>query len=274
MEHAAYIPPALTSLPSPLLSHTADHHDLSRFKGKDVTVIGGGQSAVETAALLAEEGASVRLLVRKPALIWNSMPRTVRRSFYERLRYPSSNLGVGMELWVYCAIPTLFHHLPQRIRHDRVKTVLGPSGAWWLKDRVAGRIQILLGHSVSRAEVRGGRAVLHVFGGDGPVLEMATDHVIAATGYRFCLAHLPFLSQGLKSQLVTEEQHPVLSSDFESSVPGLYFTGLASTKCFGPAMRFLEGADYTARRVTRHLAAGRSSIGRLALKSVAPCREF
>jgi cation diffusion facilitator CzcD-associated flavoprotein CzcO len=275
LEHAAYTPPLLTPLPSELLSHTADHHDLSRFKGKDVTVIGGGQSAVETAALLSEEGASVRLLVRKPALTWNSTPKMVRRSFYERLRYPLSNLGVGMELWVYCAIPMLFRHLPQQIRHERVSTVLGPSGAWWLKDRVAGHVQILLGHSVSRAEAKADRVVLHVSGGDGRVLEIGTDHVIAATGYRFSVAHLPFLSQDLKSQLRAEQQHPVLSSDFESSVPGLYFTGLASTKCFGPAMRFLQGADYTARRMTRHLAAGERSFGRRALKSVRiACKEF
>ncbi|MCU1339591.1 MAG: dimethylaniline monooxygenase [Bryobacterales bacterium] len=275
MDHAAYTPHVLSRLPSELLSHTADHHDLSRFKGKEVSVIGGGQSAIETAVLLAEEGASVRLLVRKPALVWNSTPKMVRRPFYQRLRHPLSNLGVGAELWIYCAIPMLFRHLPQQIRHQRVATVLGPAGAWWLRDRAAGRLQILLGHTVSRAEAKSGRAVLQVSEGEGPIVEMATDHVIAATGYRFSLAHLPFLSHGIKSQLRAEQQHPVLSSDFESSVPGLYFTGLASAKCFGPAMRFLDGADYTARRVTRRLATRRQSFARLALQSVRTrCKEF
>ena len=261
LEHAAHIPPVLAGLPSELLSHSADHPDLRRLKGRDVTVIGGGQSALEAAALLSEEGATVRLVVRNPSLAWNPMPRFVRRSLYERLRRPVSNLGQGLELWACCAAPTLFHHLPQRIRFERVKTVLGPAGAWWLKDRVVGRVQTFLGHFVRRAEARGDRAVLQVAGQDGQVLDLTTDHVIAATGYRFDLQRLPFLSQSLKSRLRAEERQPVLSSHFESSVPGLYFTGLASASCFGPAMRFLHGADYTARRVSQHIFAGQRQYG-------------
>lgn len=224
-------------------------------------MIGGGQSALEAAALLSEEGATVRLVVRNPSLAWNPMPRFVRRSLYERLRRPVSNLGQGLELWACCAAPTLFHHLPQRIRFERVKTVLGPAGAWWLKDRVVGRVQTFLGHFVRRAEARGDRAVLQVAGQDGQVLDLTTDHVIAATGYRFDLQRLPFLSQSLKSRLRAEQRQPVLSSHFESSVPGLYFTGLASASCFGPAMRFLHGADYTARRVSQHIFAGERQYG-------------
>jgi cation diffusion facilitator CzcD-associated flavoprotein CzcO len=261
LEHAARIPPVFAGLPSELLSHSADHHDLRRLKGRDVTVIGGGQSALETAALLSEEGATVRLVVRNPSLAWNPMPRFVRRPLYERLRRPVSNLGQGLELWVSCTAPMLFHHLPQRIRFERVKTVLGPAGAWWLKERVVGRMQIFLGHFVRRAEARGGRAVLQVAGQDGQVLDLTTDHVIAATGYRFDLQRLPFLSQSLKSRVRAEQQQPVLSPHFESSVPGLYFTGLASASCFGPAMRFLHGADYTARRVSHHIVAGQRQYG-------------
>src|SRR5437763_12446727 len=74
LEHAAYIPPVLAHLPSQLLSHSADHHDLSRFREKDVTVIGAGQSALETAALLFDAGASVRLLVRRPTVMWSDAP--------------------------------------------------------------------------------------------------------------------------------------------------------------------------------------------------------
>jgi hypothetical protein len=61
--------------------------------------------------------------------------------------------------------------------------------------------------------------------------------------------------------LRAEQRQPVLSSHFESSVPGLYFTGLASASCFGPAMRFLHGADYTARRVSQHIFAGQRQYG-------------
>lgn len=255
LEHAAHIPSELAGLPSELLSHSAEHHDLTRFKGRDITVIGGGQSALELAALLSEEGARVRLLVRNPKLAWNQVPRVARRSLYQRLRHPKSNLGEGLELWLCSNVPALFRHLPQQIRFERVARVLGPAGAWWLKDRVLNRVQILLNHFVIGARARGGRAALQVTGPDGRILDLTTDHIIAATGYRFDLRRLSFLSQTLKSQVNTEQHLPILSSAFESSVPGLYFTGLASVNSFGPAMRFLHGADYTALRISRHLAA-------------------
>lgn len=267
LEHAAHLPPKLTGLPSELLSHSAEHPDLTRFKGKDITVIGGGQSALETAALLHEGGALVRLLVRKPALVWNQTPRVGDQSVYRRLRHPKSNLGDGLELWFCSNLPMLFRHLPQRIRLERAMRVLGPAGAWWLKDRVVGRLQILLHHEVVKAEALGSRAVLHISQPGGRALHLTTDHIIAATGYRFDLSQLPFLSPTLKSQIRTEHQLPVLSSTLEASVPGLYFTGLASVNSFGPAMRFLHGADYTARIISSHIGALRRHASRQSISS-------
>jgi thioredoxin reductase len=253
LEYADRIPTEVSVLPPELKSHSSQHCDLTRFKGKHVTIIGGGQSALETAALAAEEGASVRLVVRKPSLVWNRVPAVERRSAYQRLRRPASNLGEGLALWFYSSKPMLFRLLPQRTRFERVRLELGPAGAWWLKDRVIGKVQILLQSFVSGARVRGGRALLEVVGPDGRMPEMTTDHVICATGYRFALERLPFLSLRLKSQVQVVDQQPVLSPTFESSVRGLYFTGVASASCFGPVMRFLDGARYTATCVSQHI---------------------
>jgi thioredoxin reductase len=258
LEHMAYTPPELGHLPANLRSHTADHHDLSEFKGRDVTVIGGGQSALETVALLHEEGAFARLLVRRQSIAWNPVPEPVRRNLYQRLRKPRTNLGEGLQLWLYCNALHLFRYLPQRIRFDKSKKVLGPAGAWWLKERVVG-LPALLSHAVRGSETRGGRAVLHVTDHDGRSRDVVTDHVIAATGYQYQLNRLPFLSEDLRSRLRHERQLPALSPDFESSVPGLYFTGFASIYTFGPAMRFIHGASYTARRVSEQIAAGQRS---------------
>jgi thioredoxin reductase len=254
LEHAVRVPPELALLPPELVSHSSCHHDLNCFWGKDVTIIGGGQSALETAALAAEGGASVRLIVRKPSLVWNRVPVTERRSPYQRLRRPASNLGEGLALWFYSTAPMLFRRLPQPTRFAKARYELGPAGAWWLKDRVIGKVQILLHSSVPMARARGSRAVLEIATPNGPIPELATDHVICATGYRFDLERLAFLSRRLRSQVRAVEQQPVLSSAFESSVCGLYFTGLASASCFGPAMRFLDGARFTARSVSRHIA--------------------
>src|ERR1700685_818899 len=80
LSRSAYIPPELTHLPSGVLSHTSAHRLLTRFQGRDVTVIGGWQSALETAALLHETGAQVRVLVRRNLVRWNGKPSTGRRS--------------------------------------------------------------------------------------------------------------------------------------------------------------------------------------------------
>jgi len=258
LEHMAYTPAELRNLPTNLCSHSADHHDLSKFKGKDVTVIGGGQSALETAALLCEGGAFVRLLVRKPTLAWNPIPNNAPRNFYHRLRHPRTNLGDGLQLWLYAEAPWFFHHLPRRIRIGRAKAVLGPAGAWWLKERIVGRVPILFSHSVCTSEARGGRAILHVSDQDGRSREFVADHVIAATGYQFELRWLPFLSDDLKGRLRHEQQVPALAANFESSVPGLYFSGLAGAYSFGPAMRFIHGTNYTARCISEHITAQRN----------------
>jgi hypothetical protein len=48
---------------------------------------------------------------------------------------------------------------------------------------------------------------------------------------------------------------PFLSTDFESSVPGLYFTGLAAAGSFGPLMRFMYGTEFAAQRISQHIGA-------------------
>jgi hypothetical protein len=83
---------------------------------------------------------------------------------------------------------------------------------------------------------------------------VATDHAIATTGYKVDLRRLSFLDKGMQPGLRMANYTPILSPNFESSVPDLYFVGLAAANTFGPVMPFLLGARYTARRLTRHLS--------------------
>ena len=89
---------------------------------------------------------------------------------------------------------------------------------------------------------------------DGSTQIVEADHVVAATGYKADVHRFPFLSPATFEQLRLIGKTPRLSVNFESSVPGLYFVGHASTTTFGPVMRFVFGADFTSRRISRHLA--------------------
>jgi hypothetical protein len=259
VSHAAHVPAEVATLPKELWSHSSAYRDLSRFKGRNVTVIGAGQSALESAALLHEAGADVLLLARRAKVVWNELPVPGRRSLYRRLRRPMSDLGPGLGPWLYSNAPQLFRWLPRGVRIARVKNTLGPAGGWWLKERVVDRVPMLLGYTLQGAETRGDGLLLHLEAADGERRQHTTGHVIAATGYRFSVRSQGFLSAELLAQLRTVNESPILSSHFESTVPGLYFTGLASAIQFGPVMRFLCGAGVTARRICRHIA-GRSNV--------------
>ena len=60
----AWYPPVFRRLPSALASHACEYRDLGGFAGKKLAVVGAGQSALESAALLSETGADVEVLVR------------------------------------------------------------------------------------------------------------------------------------------------------------------------------------------------------------------
>jgi lysine/ornithine N-monooxygenase len=254
LSHTAYIPHELAGLPTDMLSHSSEHRDLTQFKGRDVVVIGAGQSALETAGLLNEGQANVTLLARRSSIQWNPVPAPAQLSLWKRMRQPESPLGNGPKIWFCSKAPMLIHHLPERVRIEIVRRVLGPAGAYWLRERIVDRLPILLGHSLRHAKARGAKVVLQVRGPDGHTRNLTADHVIAATGYRFAVRSLPFLSPRILAHLHCVDQIPSLSRDFESSVSGLYFSGLASTYSFGPVMRFLYGAHYTARRMSRRIA--------------------
>ncbi|KJY35623.1 hypothetical protein VR45_13620, partial [Streptomyces sp. NRRL S-495] len=102
-------------------------------------------------------------------------------------------------------------------------------------------------------------------GGDGGVrlglrgttAELEVDHVLAATGYRVDVGRLDYLSAELRGTIERRNGGaPRLSAGFESSVPGLYFTGLSAADTFGPLMRFVCGTGFAARRISRSVAAG------------------
>jgi hypothetical protein len=248
--HSARVPDELLSLPPRLMSHSSAHHSFEQFKGKSVIVVGAGQSALESATLLKESGASPLLVARCEALEWNRFP-TPPRTTYEKLRHPRKAIGTGLRYAFYEHPFLPFYYLPSSIRQQHVDTVLGPCGAWWLRERFD-QIPVKLGWTLRGARPTSGEVALQLER-SGETAELRADHVIAATGYRVSPASFPFLSRGIQEALRWEDGWPALSRRFESTARGLHFIGFASARYFGPVMRFVAGAHATAPRLADHL---------------------
>ena len=252
--HFGYLPPELAGLAPQLVSHSSAHTDLEGFKGRAIAVIGAGSSAIDIAGLLHEAGAGVHIVARRPTVEFH-LPPVEHRPLVQRITTPRSGLGLGWRSRLCTDAPLLFHVMPERFRLKVVQRHLGPAPGWFMKDRVVGRVPMHLGATLVGAEPRDGAVRLTL---DQPstgrkILEVA--HVIAATGFKPQIARLPFLADDLRGQIRTAGDAPVLNRHFECSVPGLYWVGLASANSFGPLTRFAFGARFTARRLSRHLAA-------------------
>ncbi|MWA13378.1 NAD(P)-binding domain-containing protein [Streptomyces sp. BA2] len=246
------IPSALHGLAAEHVSHSSHHRDLDRFRDRDVTVIGGGQAALETAALLAEQGTRVRVLARSRRLSWNSVPPAWKRPWWESARAPHSGLGCGWRNWFYAEVPGGFRRLPEATRARVSASALGPAGAWWVRDRVESRVEVLLDHEVVTASVAAGRVRLATVRNASGGPDFDTDHVIAATGFKATSARLGLLAPDVRGSLeVNAADEPYATVEFESSYPGLFLAGLVTASSFGPAMRFVHGASFTARRLVR-----------------------
>jgi lysine/ornithine N-monooxygenase len=150
-------------------------------------------------------------------------------------------------------MPLVFHAMPLKLRTRAVERHLGPAPGWFMKERVVGQIPLLLGSTLTGVNVRDGKVHLEYKSANHDTSQLVVDHVIGATGYRVVVDRLSFINERLRSQIRTANGSPVLSRHFESSVNGLYLTGVASANSFGPLMRFACGARFTARRVAKRL---------------------
>jgi len=234
-------------LPSSLVSHSSEHDDLGRFSGKKVVVIGAGQSALESAALLHEAGARVEVIARAPSVRWLRGENGVQRRRLTHAMYPPTDVGGRLNGWI-AAFPDVFRRLPKRYYPTISYRCIRPAGAGWLVPRLAD-VPITTERTVIRTEPEGDRLRLELDDGS----ERVVDHVLLGTGYDIDVARYDFLAPELTQSIERVNGYPVLRPGLETSVPGLHFMGAPAALSFGPIMRFVVGTWYAAPALARRV---------------------
>jgi len=249
----AWTPPAFRNLPPELASHSSVHRDLSRFRGRRVLVIGGGQSALESAALLHELGAEVEVLVRAGRIYFLRRAHGILHQLgpLTRALFAPAEVGpAGISRLV--STPDLYRRLPRSVQDRFSVRSLRPAGAAWLQSRLEG-VPMTFNAAVTAAREENGQVELTLADGS----TRRADHVLLGTGYRVDIAGYRFLPSELLQGISRVGGYPRLRRGFESSVPGLHFLGAPSAWSFGPLMRFVAGTEFAAPALTRGVLGGR-----------------
>ncbi|THA73197.1 NAD(P)/FAD-dependent oxidoreductase [Streptomyces sp. A0642] len=226
------------------LLHASDYRNPAPYAGKDVLVVGVGNTGAEIAVDLVEGGASrVRLAVRTP-------PHIVRRS---TAGWPAQATGILVRrlpvalvdraggLMARIAVPDLVAHglpRPDTGLYSRVK-----EGAIPVQD--VGLIDAVKGGRVAPV------AAVESFDGDAVVLADGTrltpDAVIAATGYLRALEPLV----GHLGVLDARGRPVVHGGRTPKQAPGLYFTGFTN-----PISGMLREMALDARKIAKRVGGG------------------
>ena len=241
-------PTVFASLPPHLASHSYEGRPIAEFAGRRVVVIGAGQSALESAALLNEAGSSVEVLARIAEPRWIGQHGWLHHlGPVSSLLYAKHDVGpMGISRLV--AYPQLLAKFPRRIRERIRRRAIRAAGAAWLPPRLR-RVKITRGRTVTSAEAVGRQARLRLDDG----FERRVDHVLLGTGYRVDVARYSFLSRDLSSRVRVVDGWPVLSGGLRSSVPGLYFLGAPAAGSFGPLLHFVAGTEFASQALTASL---------------------
>ncbi|MFC4785082.1 FAD-dependent oxidoreductase [Nocardioides sp. MAHUQ-72] len=230
--HFAQLPQWYDAVPADRRSHTSELVSFDDLAGARVAVIGGRQSAYEWAALLCDHGAERVDVVHRhdtpdfARVSWSFVDDYVEQTMATRgwwRRLPAAEQSaVAQEFWQVGRL-TLEPWLVPRMQPDVV-------------------------HRHPRSEVvsvdcdEPDVVRLTLSDGDGLVV----DHVVFASGYRADLARVPYLA-GVLDRVSVTDGFPDLSEGLETSLPGLYVTGFAATRDFGPFYGFTKGCPSAAR---------------------------
>lgn len=261
-------PPEFSNLPPSLASHTSEHREFSLFAGQRVLVVGGGQSALESAALLHENGCEAEVISRSRTIHWlqgwasktlhHGLGKSVRRMLYA----PTDVGPAGLSQLL--ARPDWVRRLPRSLQDRLRKRAVRPAGARWLVDRLQA-VPIRLGVSVKSVSHAGDQVKVSLDDGS----ERTVDHVLLGTGYRVDVFKYRFLSEKLKVGIRSFQGFPILKPGLETSVDGLHIVGAPAAWSFGPLMQFVSGTHYVSQALLRTVFR-QTPISSVSLQSTSP----
>jgi FAD-dependent urate hydroxylase len=244
-------PAEFDQLPCDLVSHASQHRNYSRFKGKDVLVVGGGQSALESAALMHESGVRVEVVARAHRIPWLAGPVSTALhwrlgSGVRHLLYAPTDVGPAV-LSQLCARPHLMRQLPRPVFTRLWKRAIRPAGAGWLRPRLV-NVPVHLSRRIVSVSETGGKVKI----GLDDRSERIVDHVLLGTGYRVDISRWQFLAPELLAKIHRLNGYPELQEGLETSVSGLHILGAPAASSFGPLMQFVSGSTYVGKALMRH----------------------
>ena len=233
IRHFTQLPAWYDDVPADRRGHTSVLVDFDDLAGKRVAVIGGRQSAYEWAALLCDHGAAKVDVVHRhetPAfekVSWKFVDPLVEQTLAVRGWWrdlpAAEQQAIALQFWQVGRL-TL---------------------EWWLTPRL--RPEVVTSHPLTEVTAVGSDdddVTLTLSEGR----TLTVDHVVFASGYRADLAAVPYLA-GVLDRVSVTDGFPDLSPGFETALDGLYITGFASTRDFGPFYGFTKGCPSSARLV-------------------------
>lgn len=231
------------------VSHCYEGRKIGEFAGKRVVVIGAGQSALESAALLHEAGSDVELIARIPVLRWIGMHKWLHElGPLSSMLYSKFDVGpMGISRLV--AYPQIVVHIPLTLKDKiRVRAVRS-AGSRWLPARLAS-VKITAGRFVQSAKSLGDEIQLKLDDGT----ERRVDHVLLGTGYDVNIARYNFLAPELVAGVRRLNGYPDLGRGFSTTIPGLHFIGATAARSFGPLLYFVAGTEFASKELSSYVA--------------------
>jgi thioredoxin reductase len=245
-------PDVFSNLSPKSASHCYEGRKLCEL-GKRVAVIGAGQSALESAAILHETGTDAEVIARIQTLRWIGMHKRLHQlGPISKALYSKHDVGpIGISRLV--AYPNVMYHVPMGLK-DRIRTrAVRSAGAPWLMPRLRD-VKISTGRTVVLANEVDGEVRLLL----DDDTERRVDHVLMATGYRVNIAKYRFLAPELVREVRQLDGYPDVTAGFATSVPGLHFIGATAARKFGPLMYFVTGTEFASRELASWIRRNRN----------------